>query len=1126
MSWGFPGQLLSSVVFPGLAPQDLTHDPTDDTFWVTSFTDGVIRHFDADYTLLGSIPSPFLLSDAATGIAYFPPRDSLLVVEPTTFELVEIDKTGAPIVAGIQMFLPIQPVVNPMGGPFLRGLAFYPNGDGGLGSFFVVETVGASIYEISLTGLILQQFDHPDDPDGYPGFGAGADAGGIELVLDDTGTLIGFDLVGSEAGLPVIRRLDASGAYTGVSIPLTQVGAGTGGIGGIVRTPFVDVNGTPFDAIRGTSESTARLFIIDGALPPIANILSLQCSSVGNVITLDWATPQVYDFVLVERNGEPFQVLPGDATQLVDGGLNPGVYRYSVYAVDATLTTARLECVEVIGAGRVQAFTEIGPAVGIPVQFAIDLTEDSTGTLWIVDSDNLVHAFDKDLNYLTSVALPFSGVDDLATGIAYRASSNSLLVCNAFDDSIHEIDFAGVSLGVPFIVQLPVLPNEDLVIGSMAFDPSGDSGLGSLFVMEVNRSTIYEVSMTGAILNSFDHPDEAREPTPDDSFFDTYSFGITGVPEVGSGYDQLDVSGGSVFARKSTHFVRVDSTTGAVAGFEMPTDAIEAVNSVRFLTHHNSTYMGNPVTFVVSIRSTDNVLLRVDRALPPVTAVSYLECRQPTLADTVEITFENHGPYDSVEVVRDGTVIASLPGTATAYTDVSAAVGRHTYKVTAILGGQRAESRRCSLRVGPGALLRRSTLWPVFSPYQMTRNPVDGSFLVTTNSPPTIDFIYHFDSNLQFVDIIDAPVDDTAYQTAAIAVRPFGGSYQIYTISWALRVPPGMPQIFLLTAQDPAGNEILGPLVLDIPGPPPGVAITYPAALTYDDETDTFWFLERNSDTFWNLDPLGTLIQSFPHPAPPAQNFVFNIGLAYDAERHAFTATTANFADTQITKTVGMTATGLLIGEDISLDEARINPLNGFARAGGKMWVCGSVGELSQIIELKAGDALPPPTDLLCVESAPNTVTLTWTETGAVTGAEIRRGGVLLATVAGGVEQYSDVGVGLGPRAYTVTVRNMAEASEPSACAVIVAGGTPFLRGDATNDGGVNIADAIFILSYLFTSGTVPSCGDAADVDDSGGINIGDAIYLLTYLFSNGLQPPQPFPVAGGDPTLDAMSCP
>ncbi len=89
------GALLLEKPFKGLGPEGITHDPTDNTFWVTSAIDPVIRHFDAQLNLLGSIPAPFPGSDAETGIAYSPSHDSLLVVNPTTFELVELDKTGA-----------------------------------------------------------------------------------------------------------------------------------------------------------------------------------------------------------------------------------------------------------------------------------------------------------------------------------------------------------------------------------------------------------------------------------------------------------------------------------------------------------------------------------------------------------------------------------------------------------------------------------------------------------------------------------------------------------------------------------------------------------------------------------------------------------------------------------------------------------------------------------------------------------------------------------------------------------------------------------------------------------------------------------------------------------------------
>jgi len=83
--------------------------------------------------------------------------------------------------------------------------------------------------------------------------------------------------------------------------------------------------------------------------------------------------------------------------------------------------------------------------------------------------------------------------------------------------------------------------------------------------------------------------------------------------------------------------------------------------------------------------------------------------------------------------------------------------------------------------------------------------------------------------------------------------------------------------------------------------------------------------------------------------------------------------------------------------------------------------------------------------------------------------------------------------------------------------------GPLFLRGDANNDGTVSIADAIFILGYLFSKGEEPYCADAADFDDNQSINIGDAIATLSYLFGNKTSPAPPFPSPGLDPTEDDL---
>lgn len=60
-----------------------------------------------------------------------------------------------------------------------------------------------------------------------------------------------------------------------------------------------------------------------------------------------------------------------------------------------------------------------------------------------------------------------------------------------------------------------------------------------------------------------------------------------------------------------------------------------------------------------------------------------------------------------------------------------------------------------------------------------------------------------------------------------------------------------------------------------------------------------------------------------------------------------------------------------------------------------------------------------------------------------------------------------------------------------------------FTRGDVNTDGDIDIADPIFLLTYVFSGGEKPICPGIADTNSDGGVDISDGITLLTYLFSN-----------------------
>jgi hypothetical protein len=82
-----------------------------------------------------------------------------------------------------------------------------------------------------------------------------------------------------------------------------------------------------------------------------------------------------------------------------------------------------------------------------------------------------------------------------------------------------------------------------------------------------------------------------------------------------------------------------------------------------------------------------------------------------------------------------------------------------------------------------------------------------------------------------------------------------------------------------------------------------------------------------------------------------------------------------------------------------------------------------------------------------------------------------------------------------------------------------------FVRADSNGSFAVDIADAIFTLSYLFADGAAPSCLDTADANDDGAVDIADAIAVLSYLFARSGSLPEPFGQCGIDPTGDELGC-
>lgn len=65
----------------------------------------------------------------------------------------------------------------------------------------------------------------------------------------------------------------------------------------------------------------------------------------------------------------------------------------------------------------------------------------------------------------------------------------------------------------------------------------------------------------------------------------------------------------------------------------------------------------------------------------------------------------------------------------------------------------------------------------------------------------------------------------------------------------------------------------------------------------------------------------------------------------------------------------------------------------------------------------------------------------------------------------------------------------------------------PYICGDATDDGQVNVADAVYIINYVFRGGPAPTPLEAGDANCDSSINVADAVYTVNYVFRAGPAP-------------------
>jgi hypothetical protein len=129
--------------------------------------------------------------------------------------------------------------------------------------------------------------------------------------------------------------------------------------------------------------------------------------------------------------------------------------------------------------------------------------------------------------------------------------------------------------------------------------------------------------------------------------------------------------------------------------------------------------------------------------------------------------------------------------------------------------------------------------------------------------------------------------------------------------------------------------------------------------------------------------------------------------------------------------------------------------------------------------------------------STGGTGNVTWTDKeGALvgTGLTLSGSGLLNGTPAT-----------TGPVAFAARVTDAVGGSDEELLAFAIK--PSYVCGDATADGNINIADAVYIVGYIFRGGPAPAPLEAGDANCEGAVNVGDAVYLVNYIFRGGPAP-------------------
>lgn len=416
---------------------------------------------------------------------------------------------------------------------------------------------------------------------------------------------------------------------------------------------------------KGTTAPVSCEIVV---LDPPADLL---CFTTAGVAEISWTNPSSYDVIELYRDDVLLEVLPGDTTSYSEGGLPPGVYLYELVGILGNSISDTAKCTPVVPTPVSNVGCTLQKGSNVMVTWAPAIEGDS---LEILRGDELIATLSSEQTSYLDAGVP-PGVYNYCVVVVIGLDRSEPTCC-------------------------------EIIVPFPPFDLTCIVNLGGGHLEWANGEPYDSISITRDGTQIADLPGGTTSFVDPDLEPGAHLYGVSG--RIGTSVSTEVFC--EVFAPYPPSNLECFLSAGTDAVLSWvntePSTAIEVYRDGALLVSLAPDATGYTDAGVPTGLHEYCVINRFGEKTSVATCCSILVPVPPTdMTCSVDlgiasISWTNGETYDSITLTRDGSILATLPGDATSYTeDLTGDPGPHSYSVTGTIGEFESASATCDVVV-------------------------------------------------------------------------------------------------------------------------------------------------------------------------------------------------------------------------------------------------------------------------------------------------------------------------------------------------------------------------------------------------------------------------------------------